>query len=80
MEEYIRKVTQAGVYGPHTQVKCLLKTFIFSTCKKNILIYSEMGFQLFQSHSLTVTELKSGKNSKYWVSAGLLETSMCPSN
>ena len=65
-----------GVYGPHTQIKCLLKAFNFGTCKKNIIIYSQMGFQLYQSHSLTVTGLKSGKKSKYWVSVGLLETSM----
>ena len=26
-----------------------------------------MGFQLHQSHSLTVTGLKGGKKSKYWV-------------
>ena len=39
-----------GVYGPHTQVKCLLKAFIFGTCKKNIIIYSQMGFQLYQSN------------------------------
>ena len=56
------------VYGPHTQVICLLKAFIFSTCKKNIIMYSQMGFQLYQSNSLRVTGLKSGKKSKYWVS------------
>ena len=62
-----------GVYGPHTQVQCLLKAFIYGTCKKNIIIYSQMGFQLYQSHSLTVMGLKSGKKSKYWASVGLLE-------
>ena len=40
-----------GVYGPHTKVKCLLKALIFGTCKKNIT-YSQMRFQLYQSHSL----------------------------
>ena len=65
-----------GAYGPHTQVKCLLKAFIFGICKKNIIIYSQMGFQLYQPHNLTVTGLKNGKKSKYWVSVGLLETSM----
>ena len=65
-----------GVYGPHTQVKCLLKAFKFDTCKKNIIIYSQMGFQLYKSHSLTVAGLKSGKKSKNWVSVGILETSM----
>ena len=34
-----------------------------------------MGFQLHQSHSLTVTGLKGGKKSKYWVIVGLLEIS-----
>ena len=71
-----KKVTWMNVYGPCTQVKCLLKALIFGTCKKNIIIFFQMGFQLYQSHSLTVTELKSGKKSKYWVSGGLLETSM----
>ena len=71
-----KKVTRVGVYAPHTQVKCLLKALIFGTCKKNIIIYCQMRFQLYQSHSLTVTGLKSGKMSKYWVSVGLLETSM----
>ena len=65
-----------GVYGPHTQVKCLHKAIIFGTCKNNIIIYSQMGFQLYHSHSLTVTGLKNGKKSKYWVSVGLLETLM----
>ena len=65
-----------SIYGRHTQVKYLLKALMFSTCKKNIIIYSQVRFQLYQSHSLTVTGLKSGKKSKYWVSVGLLETSM----
>ena len=65
-----------GVYGPHTQVKCLLKAFISGTCKNNIMIYSQMRFQLYQSHSLTVTGLKSGKKAKYRVSVGLVKTSM----
>ena len=39
-------------------------------------MHSQMGFQLNQSHSLTVTGLKGGKKSKYWVSVGLLEISM----
>ena len=53
-----------GVKGPHTQVKCLLEALIFGTCKKNIIMYSQMRFQLYQSHSLTVTGLKIGKKSK----------------
>ena len=32
-----KKVTWVSVYGPHTQVKCLLKALIFGTCKKNKL-------------------------------------------
>ena len=40
------RVPQVGVYGPHTQVKYLFKALIFLTCKKNILIYSQMTFQL----------------------------------
>ena len=71
-----KKVTWASVYGPHTQVKCLLKALIFGTCEKDIIMHSQMGFQLNQSHSLTVTGLKGGKKSKYWVSVGLLEISM----
>ena len=63
-----KKVTCASVYGPHTQVKCLLKALIFGTCEKDIIMHSQMGFQLNQSHSLTVTGLKGGKKSKYWVS------------
>ena len=87
-----KKVTWASVYGPHTPVKCLLKALIFGTCEKdiimhsqmgfqlNIIMHSQMGFQLNQSHSLTVTGLKGGKKSKYWVSVGLLEISMWFSN
>ena len=33
-------------------------------------MHSQMGFQLHQSHSLTVTGLKGGKKSKYWVIVG----------
>ena len=58
-----------GGYGPHTQVKCLIS----GTCKKNIITYSQMRFQLYQLHSLTVTALKNDKKSKYWVSVGILD-------
>ena len=71
-----KKVTWVSVYGPHTQVKCQLKALIFGTCKKNIIMYSQMGFQIYQSHTLTVTGFKSDKESTYWVSVGLSETSM----
>ena len=54
-------VTRVGIYGPHTQVKSLLKALIFGTYKNNILISSQIGFELYQSHSLTVTGLKSSK-------------------
>ena len=50
-----------GVCGPHTQVKCVFKALIYGTCKKN-RTYSQMIYQLYQSHSLTATGLKSGKN------------------
>ena len=65
-----------GVYGPHTQVRCLFKALIFGTCNKNILIYSQMRFQLYLLHSLTAIGLKIGKKSINWVSVGILETSM----
>ena len=67
-----------GVYGPHTQVRCLFKALIFGTCNKNILIYSQMRFQLYLLHSLTAIGLKSGKESINWVSVGILETSTRP--
>ena len=76
MRKMSKMVTRVGFNGPHTQVKCLLKAFIFGICKKNIIIYSQMGFQLYQPHSLTVTGLKSDEKEKYRVSVGLLETSM----
>ena len=72
----LKKVTWVSVYGPHTQVKCLLKAMIFGTCKNSKIMYSQMRFQLYQSHSLILTRLKSGKKSKYWVTVGLLETAM----
>ena len=49
-----------GVYGPHTQFKCLLEAMNFGTCKKNIIMYSQMRFQPYQSHSLTVPGPKGG--------------------
>ena len=73
--KYVKNVLKGslrwvGVKGPHTQVKCPLEALIFGTCKKNIIMYSQMRFQLYQSHSLTVTGLKIGKKSKYWVFMG----------
>ena len=49
-------------YGPHKQVKHLFKAFLFLTHKKNIIIYSQMIFQLYQSHHLTAIGLQSGKS------------------
>ena len=63
-----------GVYGPHTKVKCLFKALVFHTCEKNIIIYSQMRFQLYQSHRLIAIGLQSGKKSINWVSVGNLET------
>ena len=54
-EKCLKMVTRVGIYGPHTQVKCLLKALIFGTYKNNVLISSQIGFELYQSHSLTVT-------------------------
>ena len=70
------KGSRMGSYGRHTQVKCVFKALISGTCKKNIITYSQMRFQLYQLHSLTATALKYGKMSKYWVSVGILETQM----
>ena len=63
-EKCLKTVARVGVNGPHTQFKCLLEALIFGTCKKNIIMYSQMRFQLYQSHSLTVMGLKTGKKSK----------------
>ena len=63
-----------GVYGRHTQVKRQFKALVFLTCKKNIIIYSQMRFQLYLSHCLTAIDLQSCKNSINWVSVGNLES------
>ena len=52
-----------GVYGPYPQVKHLFKALIFLTCKQNIIMYSQMRFQLFKFHRLTAIGLQSGKKS-----------------
>ena len=75
-EKCQKRVTWMGGYGCHTQVKFVFKALISGTCKNNIITYSQMRFQLQQLHSLTATGLKNGKKSKYWVSVGILETSM----
>ena len=51
-----------GVYGPHTQVKCVFKALISDTCEKNTITYSQMRFQLYQLHSVTATGLKMAKS------------------
>ena len=63
-----------GVYGPYPQVKRLFKALLFLTCKQNIIIYSQMRFQLCQFHRLTAIGLQSDKQSLNWVSVGILET------
>ena len=41
--------------------------------KKTTLIYSQMRFQLYQSHIMILVGLKSGKKSINWVSVGIFE-------
>ena len=62
MKNVEKRVTRVGVYDHHTHIKYLFKALIFGTCKKNILIYSYMRFQLCKSHSLTAIGLKLAKN------------------
>ena len=50
------------------RLNVFLKPRFFYTCKKNILIYFQMRFQLYQSHCLTAAGLKIGKKSINWVS------------
>ena len=73
-EKCQKRVTQVSAYGPNMQGKCLFKALIFGTCKKNILIYSHVRFQLYQSHSMTAIGLKSGKKSTNWVAVGISGT------
>ena len=63
-----------GVYGLYTQVKRLFKASIFLECKQNIIVYSQMRFQLYQSHRLTAIGLQSGIQSINWISVGTFET------
>ena len=58
----VKKITWVGAYGPHTHDKSLPIALIFGTCIKNLLIYSQMRFQLYQSHSLTAKGLKLAKS------------------
>ena len=57
-----------GVYGPYPHVKHLFKALIFLTCKQNIIMYSQMRFQLCKFHRLTAIGLQSGKKSVNLVS------------
>ena len=58
--------------GPRTQVKCLFKALIFHTYEKSIFIYSQMRFQLSQSHSMAAIRFNSGKKTINWVSVCIL--------
>ena len=55
----VKKLTIVSVYGPHTHVKGLLKGLIVGTCRMNTIIYSQVKFQLYQTHILIITWLKS---------------------
>ena len=48
---------------------------IFHLCKNNILIFSQMRLQLYQSHSFTAKGLKSGQKSINWFSLAIIEIS-----
>ena len=52
-----------GVYGPYPHVKHLIKALIFLKCKQNIIMYSQIRFQLCKFHCLTAIGLQSGKKS-----------------
>ena len=73
MLKMLKRVTRVGVHGPCTQIKCLFEALVFGTYKRNILTYSHMRLQLYQSHSTKVIGLKFGKTSIHWVSVGILE-------
>ena len=73
-EKCQKRIRPVGVYGTQTEVNVYLNALIFLRCEKNISIYSQMGFQFYQSHRVTAMGLKSGKKSINWVSVGILET------
>ena len=50
-----------------------LKPWFLAHVKKNILIYSQMRFQLYQLQIMIVIRLTSGKKSINWLSVGILE-------
>ena len=72
LEVNLKKV----IHGSHIHVShtCLFKALVFLTCEKNIIIYSQMRFQLYQSHRLKAFGLQSGKKAINWVSVGNLES------
>ena len=72
--QFKNKSSEWIIHGSHMHVKCLLKALVFGTWKKNILIYSQMRFQLYQLHTMTVIGLKNGKKSINWGPVGIYET------
>ena len=66
-----KKSSEWIIHGSDIHVKCLLKALVFGTWKKNILIYSQMSFQLYQVHIITVIGLKSSKRSINWGFVGI---------
>ena len=62
------------IHGPHIHVKCLLISLGFWHMQKMNILYSQMRFQLYRAHIMSVIGLKSGKKSINWVSVGVLET------
>ena len=62
-----------GVYGPHAQIKCLLKAKILGHIQET-LIYSQMIFYLDERHSLKARVLESCKKCINWVSVGNFKT------
>ena len=63
-----------GVYGPDTQVNCLLKGLnVWGTYRKHIDIF-QMIFNLDERHSFKATVLESWQKCINWVSVGTFET------
>ena len=70
-----KKKSSAGsfIHGSQYMLNVYLMPW-FLAHKKYILIYSQMRFQLYQVHIMTVIGLKSGKKSINWGSVGIQET------
>ena len=60
-------------WASHTCYMSTYKPWFLAHTKMNIL-YSQMRFQLYQAHIMSVIGLKSDKKSINWVSVGILET------